>query len=233
MGAMCLATGMGVGAALVARQGHAVGDSCALPGGVPFASLPEADKSAALRHALACVDYEAGRLSLAEFRARTAAPQPAVTAVAPAQPPPIMWAASVRAVSSQYRDTDYAASHALGPPDVYPAAGDLPNAWAPLAADGGIEFIEVGFAEARRMNGLEIFETFNPGAITQVELIGVDGRRWTVYQGSPARMAVAAYQRKIDFACTSVPVVAVRVTMDTRAVPGWNEIDAIGAHSCE
>jgi hypothetical protein len=32
----------------------------------------------------------------------------------------------------------------------------------------------------------------------------------------------------IDFPPTEGPVVRVRITLDTKRVPGWNEIDAVG-----
>jgi hypothetical protein len=42
-----------------------------------------------------------------------------------------------------------------------------------------------------------------------------------------------AYERAVSLGCTSFRVAAVRVTLDARMVPGWNEIDAIGLRSCD
>jgi hypothetical protein len=139
----------------------------------------------------------------------------------------------VRSVSSQYSDASWSAAHVLGPPDVFPANGDQPNAWASREADAGVEYIEVGFAEARRVSGVDLYETYNPGAVTRVEVITADGQSRPVYEGSAAPLAQPAIRRHLAFACTDSPIVAVRVTLDSKAVPGWNEIDAIGAEPCD
>ena len=82
------------------------------------------------------------------------------------------------------------------------------------------------------MGWISVFETYNPGAVSRVELVSLSGKRTVVYQGAAAPMSVPAFQRKIDFACTAEPIASVRVTLQSAAVPGWNEIDAIGARVC-
>jgi tetratricopeptide (TPR) repeat protein len=140
------------------------------------------------------------------------------------------WATSVRAVSSQYGVSSWSAAQALGPPDTYPAYGDARTAWASLAEDGGPETIEVGFAEPVRARAIVVYETFNAGAITTVELVMAGGRR-VVYRGAP----VATRETRIhsvELPCTPEPVLAVKLVLDSKAVTGWNEIDAIGAVAC-
>src|SRR5580658_4145055 len=44
----------------------------------------------------------------------------------------VEWASFVRDVSSEYSTDGWSARQALGPPDVYPADGDRPQAWASL-----------------------------------------------------------------------------------------------------
>ena len=53
------------------------------------------------------------------------------------------------------------------------------------------------------------------------------------YDGTSRAMGVASYKRGIAFACTDQPVVAVKVTLASGAVPGWKEIDAIGGTPCD
>jgi hypothetical protein len=136
------------------------------------------------------------------------------------------WASDVRAFSSQYSTDGWSASQALGPPDVYPQTGDMPKAWATQLPDAPGEFIEVGFKTPMRISALEIYETFNPGAIQRIDLI------------TPTRTLSLAATGSSDqpytilMTCTSEPVLAVRVTLDSAAVPGWNEIDAIGLTAC-
>lgn len=220
----CFVAGLAVAASVTAAPARPA-DRCALPDGFALADLPERDRSLALRHALACRDLEHGRIGPDEFRARVAAPAPD-----PA-PAPIHWATTVRDVSSQYGTPNWAATRALGAPDVWPSHGDHVGAWAPLAPDAGPEHLEVGFDAARRLSGLTIYETFNPGAVTRVELITEDGRRLEVHRAAPAPLG-GAHRREIAFPCTADRIAAVRITLDTAAVPGWNELDAIGAVAC-
>ena len=228
--ATCFAAGLGVAAALVHQPAAATADACALPAGIDLAAMSGHDRSVAVRHAILCTDLEHHRIAPADFRARLLA---TLDAAPPPEPlPAIVWASSVRDASSQYSPNQWSAARALGAPDVYPSSGDNVGAWAPLAADAAVEHLEVGFEQARRLRGLEIYETLNPGAISQVELIGADGTRRTVYAGDAHAMGVPAFKRRIDFACTGEPVVGVRVTLASGAVPGWNEIDAIGAVPC-
>jgi len=211
-------------------------DSCGLPAGITIDALQPTDRAFALRRGFLCADLQAGRIAPDEYRARLAlldlAP-PAHLEVATSDTPPaeLVWASSVRAVSSQYTGTDWSASRALGAPDVPAAGGDDPNAWASADADATVEFLEVGFDRARHIDGVELVESHNAGAVTRVELIADDGTR-TVAYSAPAAAAASPFHRHIDFACTARPIAAVRVTLDSAAVPDWNEIDAIGVRPC-
>jgi hypothetical protein len=212
-------------------------DACALPPGITLDVLQPPDQSYALHHAVLCSDLEHRRISSSEFERRMkllerpTLPIPAAPAATGAARP-VTWAATVRAFSSQYTADSWSANQARGAPDVFPRHGDISESWAPLEPDAGPEFIEVGYNAPRRASGVEVLETFNPGAITDVQVITADGERRSVYHAAAAAMGDIAYRRHIDFACTDVPVVAVRVTLDTKAVPGWNEIDAIGVTPC-
>ncbi|HUQ03288.1 MAG TPA: hypothetical protein VM261_12385 [Kofleriaceae bacterium] len=168
------------------------------------------------------------------------APPPAPADVMPAlalpppPPPPVamIWSSKVRAVSSQWGADDWSAKRALGAPDVYPASGDQVNAWASEGADDRAEFLELGFERAARVSAVEIYETYNPGAVTQIELIGASGARTVVHRARAEQLGSAAHLTRTDVGCTSEPIVAVRVTIDSRAVEGWNEIDAVGVAPC-
>jgi hypothetical protein len=204
-------------------------DRCALPAGIDIAALDPIDRSFAMRRALLCADLEAGRIAPEEYRAGLAAldevPPPAAEPV-----PDRLWAATVRAMSSQYGTSEWSAARALGAPDVETPGEDDDRAWASEGEDDRVEFLEVGFDRPERVSGVEILETYNPGAVTEVELIAADGTRTTVYEGAPA--SSSSFRRLIEVPCTGKPIAAVRVTIDSRAVPGWNEIDAIGVRPC-
>jgi hypothetical protein len=214
-------------------------DDCALPPGTP--ALAPAAQGEIAHHVLACQDLAHGRISREDYRLMIGA------AVPPTPPTPpietIEWASSVRAVSSEYTTTSWSAQQVLGPPNVYPAGGDNANAWASREADAASEFIEVGFAQPTPMRELQIFETYNPGAIASVETIDVLGRHTTMIScggtfttgachATQIRAAGTTAQiTKVPLAC-GAPLAAVRVTLASGAVPGWNELDAIGGVPC-
>jgi hypothetical protein len=199
---------------------------CTLPAGT--AQLSATAQASVAHHVLACRDLERGRITRDEYRRLIGAELP-VVATAPA---PIVWAASVRAVSSQYSATSWSAQQVLGPPDVYPASGDNPHAWASLEADAKTEFIEVGFAQPVSMSQLQIYETYNPGAISSIEAITLSGRHIAVAPPVIDQSPGGPFQiTEAPLACGE-PIAAVRVTLASGRVPGWNEIDAIGGVPC-
>lgn len=211
-------------------------DDCGLPAGT--ATLSPVAQGDIARHVMACRDLEHGRISRDDYRRM-------IGATLPTAPPieTIQWASSVRAVSSEYSSTSWSAQQVLGPPNVYPGNGDNTLAWASRDADAATEFIEVGFAQPTAMRELQIVETYNPGAIASVETIDVQGTRTTLIpcggtfttgachanQIGPA--GSAAQITKVPLTCGSA-IAAVRVTLASGAVPGWNELDAIGGVPC-
>jgi len=209
-------------------------DSCALPAGLDGGALGAADQGYLIRRSYLCRDVAAGRMSQADYRAAVALldrPAPAPLIIAPL--PAVVWASTVRDKSTQWSDGQWSAQRVLGPPDVFPSHGDNVNAWASSGADDRVEFLEVGLEHPTRLSAVEIFETYNPGSVSAVELIGADGARRTVYQGAAAPLGDTSHKQRVELGrCTDEPVVAIRVTLDSPAVPGWNEIDAIGGVPC-
>ncbi|HVK78428.1 MAG TPA: hypothetical protein VM734_34250 [Kofleriaceae bacterium] len=206
-------------------------DPCALPAGVDASALPATDRAYVVRRAMLCRDVSHGRISADAYRAATAAldesPRPG-----PEAAPAMIWGSTVRDVSSQYGASEWSSLRALGAPDVYPAGGDHVNAWASLGADDRPEHLEVGLERAARLSAVEVFETFNPGAVTAIELITARGARQVIYNRPAAALGQPSFRRRVDVPCTDEPIVAIRLTLDSPAVPGWNEIDAIGGQPC-
>ncbi len=205
-------------------------DSCALPGN--SASLSPAAQDVLAKHAAACSDLVNDRITHEQYLQLIGLASPPV--VLPPMPQ-TEWASTVRAVSSQYTDTSWSAQQVLGPPDVFPSAGDNAKAWASLAADGGDEFIEVGFAQAYPISELAIYETFNPGAVRQIELITASGKH-IVHAAPPEALIdgqppTGSHRLGLTLDCGE-PIVAARITLASGQVAGWNEIDAIGATTC-
>ncbi len=104
----------------------------------------------------------------------------------------VEWADTVISVSGKYifdiynrkRESNvlYAPQQILGKPNIMPDFGESPCAWAPrkLSPD---EFVVLGFKKAMHIKQVSIYESFNPGAITKITLIGSE-KDTVIYQNS-------------------------------------------------
>lgn len=210
---------------------HPPGDPCALPSGMALDALDAADRSWAVHRAVACRDLTAGRITAAEYRAVVAALDHPPTPPSPPTPREPLWASRVVGMSSEWSTDAWSAARVLGPPDVRNPGTDDDAAWASREADAPTEWIEVALPTPTRLTGIDVIESYNPGALSAVELITASGARRTVFAAS-ATGPTGAYRRAIGFACTAEPIAAIRVTLASAAVAGWNELDAIGGRPC-
>jgi len=148
----------------------------------------------------------------------------------PSQPTTV-WANSVIGFSSEYSSGDgfYDAIQALGAPDTYPSYGDIATAWASASADGQREFLELGFPVTSPATEIQIFETLSPGAVDQVWVRNAANHTWqNVWYGIAAAAPEVARIFSVSFANPGFAIDGVRIELDSPAVPGWNEIDAVG-----
>ena len=214
-----------------ARSAAATVDPC--QPSFDLSALSQRDRGLVARRALACSDLTHDRITQAQYDKQVAAIDSAWTGPI-AEPQPVMqWASTVRGFSSQYSEANWSAQRVLGAPDVYPQHGDLVNAWASRGADDADEWIEVGYAQPMRASAVEIYETFNPGAVTAIELVTASGKHISAYQAAPLANGQRANKLRAEVACTDEPVVAVNVRIASRQVAGWNELDAIGLAACQ
>jgi Secretion system C-terminal sorting domain len=134
---------------------------------------------------------------------------------------------SVVSFSSQYGNPDWAATQALGAPNTA-TCNDLITAWASQFADGGTEFLELGIPTVTGATKIVVYETYNPGAIELIEVRNQTSTAWvTVYTAVAAVNPTCPNNLTINFAALGFPIDRVRITLNSNAVSGWNEIDAI------
>lgn len=110
-----------------------------------------------------------------------------------------------------------------------PRHGDHARAWAPRLANGGEEWIELTYPQPTIAAGIEVSQSFNPGAIIRLDVVEESGVAKTIWTG-PDTTAYTLSQiavLSVAFPPTARPVVQVRVVLDTTRVAGWNEIDAV------
>jgi hypothetical protein len=123
-------------------------------------------------------------------------------------------------------DTD----QVLGRPDT-PGAGDIRTAWASAHQDDQPEWLLLEYRRAVRPRAVLIHETFNPGAVTRVTAFDAGGSEVEVWSGvdpTPTSSArgVSTIPVKVSFRTRRI-----KIYIDSPAVPGWNEIDAVGLRS--
>lgn len=140
----------------------------------------------------------------------------------------LRWAARVLGFSSQFSPTSYSAAQALGEPDFHPASGDSAKAWSHPTPDSQREFIELGFDHFTPINSVSVYETNNPGAVDGISVRNAINRQWsTVWSGTAASAGSTSRIFSVNFPTTPFPVDGVRLDLNSPAVPGYNDIDAV------
>lgn len=148
----------------------------------------------------------------------------ATAAASPALPAAV-WAGAVLERTSEYSTGAWSAARTLGPPDVWPAAGDSNRAWAQDGADTGFEWVTVQLPRTRA-DAVVVVETFRPGAIVRVDDVTDPDRAVALWEGP---LASDEERRALVVRLPEArELEVVRVVLDTRLVEGWNELDAIG-----
>lgn len=133
------------------------------------------------------------------------------------------WAVSATA-SSEYTNTSWSAMQATGPANVDTCA-DSASAWATKAADHGLEWLSLTYKNKVRAIGVVVYINLNPGAVVKVE--AQTGAGWTtVWEGKDPSKGICPAKLSLRFT-EPVDTQSIRLTLDTRLVPGWNEIDAV------
>ncbi|QNH62136.1 OmpA family protein [Hymenobacter sediminicola] len=141
-----------------------------------------------------------------------------------------VWAAKVVAVSSQKAEGKEAFSpeKVLGEPNAQPLGQVSNEAWIPRK-EGSDEFIEVRFGKSLVAKQVTVVENFNPGSVVKIELVDTRGQKHQVYENtSPGPIPEQFRSLQVTFSPATYRTIGVLVTMNTKAVNGVNQIDAIG-----
>ena len=112
----------------------------------------------------------------------------------------------------------------VGEPDTF-QAGDISTAWAPREQDGGEEWLKLDYETSVDIAEVRVRETYNPGAISKVAAVLPNGSEVTLWEGIEPKS-----EAPVEMSFTvpaSVNAKSVKVYLDTKRVPGWNEIDAV------
>lgn len=159
----------------------------------------------------------AGRIHALEGQLQTVS-----QALASVRPPGVAPAVDPPAQAEVRRS--WGPEQATGPADTQ-LAGDVPTAWAPREQDGGEEWLKLEYDKMTDLAEIVVRETYNPGAVRKVTAFLPDGREVIIWEGVEPE-ATAPVDRRFVVPY-SMQAASVKVYLDTRRVPGWNEIDAV------
>nr|CAG4718159.1 unnamed protein product [Naegleria fowleri] len=163
------------------------------------------------------------------------------------------WAVKTLDASSEY-STRWGSVNIAGPSRVYPKYGDFPEAWAPRLQQNSKEFFIVEFADYYKITGIQLYETFNPGAVTKISCLPRGKDRYTsrklqldgsiigtttfearpedwvvLYEGPTQQSSLAQHSRIFSPSLrnTGVESKIIYFEMDTTNSSSWSEIDAV------
>jgi len=145
----------------------------------------------------------------------------------------VQWATTASATTSYGAtpDASWSAEQATGAPNVtadVPAdeCGDIGQAWASASRDT-VDTLTLGYTKSVIPTGINIRETYNPGAIVKVVVSDGSGQSSTVYEGQPAKQTTCPTWLVIKVSGVDFAVKSVAVTLDQSQVQNWSEIDAV------
>ncbi len=128
---------------------------------------------------------------------------------------------------SERGSPDWSALQAIGEPDTLECV-DAVTAWEP-AVQNGQGILTVAFADLVTPVQVNVYESFNPGYVTAVEILDVYGELHAIYQAVPTPTAVCPrvltipLEGNVDYRAN-----VVIIHLDQATAPGgWAGIDAV------
>ena len=143
----------------------------------------------------------------------------------------VQWASSVVRFSTEYSRTQYSSKQVIGKPNKLPASGESMVAWAASTPDNpNGEFIHVGFSNPQKVKQIGIGENNCPGSVKEIILFSTDGKKYSVYKNDTITPQFTSGGRifRVLIPLTDYLVSEVKVVLNTKAIPGMNQIDCIG-----
>ena len=125
------------------------------------------------------------------------------------------------------RSSSWGTEQVTGPPNTA-GWGDISTAWASSTPDGRKEWLLLQYARPLRPAAVVIHETYNPGAVYKVTALAPRGSEVVLWTGTDPTPPTA------NRGVSRIPVSPqfktrrIKVYLNSPAVPGWNEIDAVG-----
>jgi len=138
----------------------------------------------------------------------------------------VQWASKVIEFSSELTPVQYSANQVVGKPNVLPAGGQSPNAWAPDKPKRK-EFLKLGYANPISIRQIAIAESYNPSAIFRVLVYDEAGTEHLINTFNPMAVPLKGRMLNVFVDPTPYKVAAVKIEFDGGAVPDYYGIDAV------
>ncbi len=106
------------------------------------------------------------------------------------------------------------------------SCGDNATAWATSSSDG-VDNITLTYATPVVPSQINIYETYNPGAIVKVDVVDGSGIAATVYTAQEQVVDQCPRTLTIPVSGITSPVNQVVIYLDQTNHNGWDEIDAV------
>lgn len=138
----------------------------------------------------------------------------------------VQWASKVLQFSTELTPVQYSAQQALGKPNVLPAGGQNPSAWAPDKPNRK-EFLKLGFDNPISIRQIAIAESHNPSALYKVFVYDEAGKEYEAHTLNPMTVPMKGRILTLFMEMTPYKVAAVKLEFDGAAVPDYFGIDAV------
>lgn len=125
-----------------------------------------------------------------------------------------------------YPARNWGPEHATGAPDT-PGYGDKSTAWAAkLENNPNGEWLLAEYAAGVRATAVEIHENFNAGAVSRVCILLDDGSELEAWKADTVEAVPGRRELNVPLPL-GFELTRIKIYIDSGAVHGWNEIDAI------
>ncbi len=146
----------------------------------------------------------------------------------------VQWASKVIKASSYFQKRNFpgqlSPKQALGPPSMTYPAKLHPCAWTPATqASAKGEFIVLEFENPQQVQQIVICENLGAGAVSRIKLKDTEGGIHEVFaEPMPGRVKDSSRVWNLIIPKTTYLVNLIRIDLNTKSVPGFNQIDAVG-----
>jgi hypothetical protein len=127
----------------------------------------------------------------------------------------------------QHPSTGWGVEQVTGAPNTA-VPGDIGTAWASSSQDGQKEWLVLEYDQSIVPVAVVVHETYNPGAVVKVSHYPRWGREQVLWEGTDPTPSTASGGVSRLPVSAGVKTSRIKLYIDSPAVAGWNEIDAIG-----